>query len=145
MADQIRVQGLRDLLRELRQADQELPAEIRQANLDAASYVAPFAHRRVPQGPHQGGGRIVSAAASVRAGGTQRTAYVAMGGARSPHALPVNFGGTIARFHSDARTHIPRREALYAGIAEAAEHAEFLDQWWEAVERVTRQAFPRRF
>jgi hypothetical protein len=84
----IRVEGLRDLNRALRQfGDERLPKQVKAAARDAADIVAREASRRVP---HRSG-RL---AASIRAGGQARGAVVRAGGARVPYAGWIEFGGT---------------------------------------------------
>jgi hypothetical protein len=137
----IEVHGLRDFRRELRRMGQEFPRELRQANKGAADLVAPEARRRVPRGPHQGGGRVQPIIASVKAGGTQRAGYVAIGGARSPHAPVYEFGGTLRRHASASRTQVTARPFLYPAIA--ARTDEVVDFYGRALDRLSRRAFDR--
>lgn len=156
----IEVHGLRELRRELRQAGQQFPKEMRQANIDAAELVVPEAKRRAPKGPHEGKPAIQPVVASIKAGGTQRAGYVAIGGARSPHAPVYEFGGTIPRRGQDASTRatiqarhgsyekaglavtrVRARPYLYPAIAAVSD--EIVEAYGEALDRLSRRAFPR--
>ena len=137
----IEVHGLREFRRELRQAGQQFPRELRQANRDAAEVVVPEVRRRAPKGPHQGGGNVQPIAASVRAGGTQRAGYVAVGGARSPHAPVYEFkGATLPRHASEARTQVTAQPYIYPAIEAKAD--EVVEVYGQALDRLTKRAFP---
>ena len=139
-AKAIEVHGLREFRRALREAGQQFPKELRQANKEAAELVAPEVRRRAPKGPHEGGGRVQPIVASVRAGGTQRAGYVAVGGARSPHAPVYEFGGTLRRHASTVRTQVMARPYVYPSVEAKAD--EVVDFYGEALDRVARRAFP---
>lgn len=162
MAKAIEVHGLREFRRELKRLGEEFPKELRQANKDAAELVADEARRRAPRGPHEGKPKIQPAVASVKAGGTQRAGYVAIGGARSPHAPVLEFGGSIPRRGRDpslaakaiashrsfasvgitSLTHVRKQPYLYPAIAATAD--EVVEFYGEALDRLTRRAFDRR-
>jgi hypothetical protein len=93
----IKVSGLSTFARECRRIGKEAQAELRKTNLRAAELVVPEAIRRAPKGKHEGGGTVIPVSASIRAVGGQRFAAVRAGSARSPHAAPIEFGGTLAR------------------------------------------------
>lgn len=118
MAGEYRVEvaGLRQLRATLTAADPALVTQVAQANNRAAEVVAAEARRRAPAGPHQGGGTVTPIRASVKALRAARAAAVAMGGARSPHAAPTEFGGTLRRFNSTSRTRVTHRAFLYPAI-----------------------------
>lgn len=84
----IRVEGLRDVQRELRALDGKLPRELTRLNKNAAEIVASRARAR---GTGYGGIRA-AAARTIRAQGQQRYAIVALGNARTPYAAGANFG-----------------------------------------------------
>jgi hypothetical protein len=140
MPSSIQVNGLRELRRELRRIDRDLPRQLAEVNQQGAEIVAAEMRRRAQKGPHQGGGRVVAISASVKAGRQQARGVVAVGGARSPHALPRNFGGSIPRFHSQARTTIPAREFIFSSVA--AKRGEVVDRYGEALDGLLRRAFP---
>lgn len=137
----VQVDGLRELRRELKRAGERFPRELREANRDAAELVARSARRRAPRGPHEGGGRIQPVVSSIRALASQRAGQVAIGGARAPHGPPLEFGGTLRRFHSQARTRVTAQPFLYPAIA--AEQDEVVEFYGDAIDRLTRRAFPR--
>jgi len=156
----IEVQGLAEFRRALRAAGGQFPKEMRQANIDAAELVVPEARRRAPKGPHEGKPAVQPVADSIKAGGTQRAGYVAIGGARSPHAPVYEFGGTIPRRGQDrstvakiqarhgsfekaglAVTRVQARPYLYPAIA--AKTDEIIEAYGEAIDRLTHQAFNR--
>jgi hypothetical protein len=140
MAEGVRVQGLAELRRELRRISTELAGELRRFNLRAAQLVRDEYRHRAPHGPHQGGGNVVPVAQSARATASQARAQVVIGGPRSPHAPPLEFGGTLRRHHSAARTTVHAQPALYPAIAATSD--ELVDVAAEEIDRLTRRAFP---
>lgn len=140
MAAGIHVEGLRELRRELKHAGDRFPKELREANKQAAEVVAPEMRRRAPRGPHEGGGRVRPIVASVRALATQQRAQVAVGGVTTPHAAAWNYGGTLRRFHSTSRTRVPARP--YVEPAVKAKTDEVVELYGDALDRITRRAFP---
>ena len=83
----VKVEGLRDLQKQLRQAqDKDMQAALRKANKGAAEIVADEARNKVPVRS----GRLK---ASIGARGSQRSATVKAGtAARVPYAGPIHFG-----------------------------------------------------
>lgn len=166
----IEVLGLRELRAELRRLGGDWPKELQRAHQNAAEIVEREAERRAPRGPHEGGGAVRPIVSSIRSGGTQRMGYVAIGGAASPHGPPTEFGGTIPRrgFKGVSRTE-KRKGKIIAGKVHAAERfktrvavsvtrvrrqaflypaidakrAEVLEAFGEAIDRLTRRAFPK--
>jgi len=82
----IRVEGIRELQRELRKLeDKDLKNALKDANRQAAQVVSDEAQNTVP--------RLTGhLARSIRAGGGNREAVVRAGGARVPYAGPIHFG-----------------------------------------------------
>jgi hypothetical protein len=97
---------------------------------------------------------------SIRPGGTQRAGYVAIGGARSPHAPVYEFGGTIPRRGQGASTvakiqarhgsfekaglaitRVRARPYLYPAIA--AKTDEVVEFYGRVLDRISRRAFNR--
>lgn len=100
MISRIEVTGLRELRRDLKQAEGRSPKEVQQANKDAAGIVAAEARRRAPRGPHEGRGKpnpIVPIWLSIKSQATTGKGLVVFGGAKSPHAPVYEFGGSIPR------------------------------------------------
>lgn len=99
--DSIRVVGLDALRRDLKKVDAELPGELAKLNKDAADIVVVEAQHRAPRGVHQGGGKWAPIAPSIAARQQARRAAISIGGAKSPHAVVTEFGGTIPRKGAD--------------------------------------------
>jgi hypothetical protein len=158
----IEVQGLRDLRRDLQQAENRTPNELQQANLRAAGIIAREAQRRAPAGPHQGRGKprvVTPIRSSIKAQATAGKAYVTFGGARSPHAPVYEFGGSIPRRGARAThgalikkaqaghrsfgsfgistTRIEKRAYVYPALE--AEEGRMLQQYELALRSITRK------
>lgn len=102
--DAIRVEGLREIARALRNLDRALPRELRKTNLDAARHVAGAAKVAATSL----GGVAAEAAPSIRALATATSASVRLGDARHPYALGAEFGA----HHDRAR---PTRRGVVRG------------------------------
>lgn len=135
----IEVHGLSELRRALAQCEGRSPKEVAQANFEAADIVAREARSRAPSGPHEGSGTVTPIRASIKAMRRARAGVVAMGGARTPHAEPTEFGGTLARHASASRTRVRQRAFLYPAIE--AKRGEVMDFYGNAVDRIMRPAF----
>lgn len=142
-ARQVRVDGLRDLQKALRQADKDFPKELRKANLGAAEVVAQETRQSFLSRP----GVAPKVALTVRAVAQQRNASVKIGGelkGRSPKAIGAqtamgsNFG-TIGRFPQFPPVKKPDY-SLYTSIY--AKRAEVLDTYDDALGKLTKKAFP---
>lgn len=83
--ESIKVEGVRDLLRTLKQVRPELNIEIKEANKELAEDLVPVARAKARRLT----GKL---AGSVRAGASQRSGFVRAGGARVPYAGPQHFG-----------------------------------------------------
>jgi hypothetical protein len=161
---EIKIDGLKEFRKALKQAGDEFPKELRAANLEAAQVVATEAKRRAPKGPHEGtprGARFLAAAESVRALATQRRGQVAIGGARAPHAQVLEFGGQIPRRGSNksliakaraghrsfaetgvtSLTRVRKQAFLYPALDAKAD--EVVEVYAAALDRLTKRAFPR--
>jgi len=121
MADPIRIKGLREFQRNLRNMDRDLPKLLRLALNDAADVVVDAAVPRVPR-------RTGRAAASLKAKSTQRTSRVAGGSGRAPYYPWLDFGGRVGRKHSVVRPFFKRGRYLYRAY----------DDTHDEVERVLR-------
>ena len=82
---QIEVEGLKQLVKNLKAADAELVKELKAANKEAAEVVAVAARYLVPV-------KTGALKKSVRASGTQKAGSVRVGSARLPYAGPIHFG-----------------------------------------------------
>jgi hypothetical protein len=99
--ERIKIEGLRDLVKDLRKLDENLPKEIRRINFEAAQEVAGAARSLVP---HRSG-RLEG---SIRPLATQRGGQVAAGTAAVPYAGPIHFGWL--------RRHITPQPFLYSAL-----------------------------
>jgi len=111
----IEVVGLRDLRRELRRVSTEFPKELAIANQKAAEVVAKEARLRAPEGRHEGGGLVVPIKSSITVGRQQSRGVVSIGGARTPHGVVTEFGGTIPRMGSH-RGQVKEAQAKHRGF-----------------------------
>lgn len=82
---QIDVVGLKELVKDLKDAEPELLEEIKAANKEAADAVADGARFTVPRKT----GKLRD---SIRASGTARAGIVRAGKAKVPYAGPIHFG-----------------------------------------------------
>lgn len=89
----IRIAGLRDMQKALKDLDGESQKELRLALNEAANVVVNVARRRVP---------VVTGAAraSIRASSGQRSASVSAGGRKAPYFPWLDYGGTVGRGRS---------------------------------------------
>lgn len=86
----VRVEGLRDLQRRLRQIDRGLVDGFK----DVHRIIALTVLSRAQPGAPQRSGRLLR---SGRASGTQRTSTVRYGGARVPYAGPIHYGWPVRK------------------------------------------------
>jgi hypothetical protein len=92
----IKVVGLNEFRKGLRQLDRTLPKGVRLALNDAANVLVDATRPGIPH-------RTGSAAASLRAQSTQTTARVAVGGPKAPYYPWLDFGGRVGRERSVVR------------------------------------------
>lgn len=144
----LQVSGLKELRRELRKIDAELPKEIKRINkFVAEQIVLPGARRRgaMPRRNVAGGqARIgAKAAASIRALAQQGKAGVAMGGARFPWIPGSEWGSTgrnrRARMFPQ-RSGVSKGFILYPAVRE--KEADIREAYAEMLDDLLRQAFP---
>lgn len=137
----VRVEGLRELRRDLRRAGAEFPRELSRTNKRVVErIVVPEAQRRGRQtrtnlagNPTRLGSRGV---ASIRALASATRAEVAMGGARIPYASGHEFGsGRYRQFPPK------RREGYILLPAVEATHDEILDAYRAMLDELARRAF----
>lgn len=136
----VRVEGLADFQKELKRLDQKLPRELQKANKRAAELVADAARTRAT-----GLGSVAAKAApSIKAAAEQRRSKVSIGGARYPFALGAEFGGqgrpTTMQFAPWSGSDTGAGYFLYPAIRETRD--EFMDAYDDAIEQLTREAFP---
>lgn len=110
MSDAIRIDGLKEFQRALRDMDKDLPKRIRVVLNEATGLVIDWASPRVPS-------RTGRARASIKARSSQREARVAIGGRRAPYMPWLDFGGQGKRpGRPSARPFIRKGRYLYAGL-----------------------------
>jgi hypothetical protein len=109
----VRVEGIRELQRSLRQANASFPAELRKANKSAAEVVVAFA---LPKAPVKTG-RLRK---SIKAQAQQRGASVKGGTeVRVPYFGFIDFGGRVGIHGSVQREFIPEGRILYPALRQA--------------------------
>lgn len=106
----IRVEGMRELQRALKELDGESQKEIRVALNRVADTVAQGAARRVPV-------RTGKARASLRAMSSQRETRVSAGGRKAPYYGWLEFGGRIGKDKSVVRPFVKGGRYLWPTIA----------------------------
>jgi hypothetical protein len=106
----IRIDGLKEFQKALRDMDRALPKQLRVILNEATSVVIDWARPRVPK-------RTGRAAASIKARSSQREARVAIGGRKAPYMPWLDFGGEGKRpGRPSARPFIKKGRYLYAGL-----------------------------
>jgi hypothetical protein len=105
--DPIKVRGLVEFQRALKDLDGESQKQLRVVFNDAADLVASGARRLVPS-------RSGRARGSVRVLSTQRAARVAGGSARAPYYPFLDFGGSVGRKGSVRRPFLKDGRYIYA-------------------------------
>lgn len=110
MSDPIKIDGLKEFQRALRDMDRDLPKQLRVILNDAVGLVIDWARPRVPS-------RTGRARASIKARSSQREARAAIGGRKAPYMPWLDFGGEGKRpGRPSARPFIKRGRYLYAGL-----------------------------
>lgn len=137
MADQFRIEAdptFKEFRRQLREVNNDLGKELQKANKRIATEVGKRARskyeRRYPGGRGRG-------ARSIRGLATQTRAQVALGGKKTPYVVGQNFGSK--RFPQFP----PKRDPdhfLYETVGSMNDEIE--DMYTDAVDDLTRQAFP---
>lgn len=95
-APAVRIEGLRDLQRELRAVDKALPRELRIVHKDVAEIIASAAQRRA----RALGGIHAKAASGIKAGAEQRSGFIRL---RPTATLPFLLGAEFGAKHNEAR------------------------------------------
>lgn len=110
MAEKIKVSGLREFQRALKQMDADLPKQLRTALNEASGIVIDYASGHMPS-------RSGRAKASLKARSTQREARVGLGGRKAPYAPWLDFGGEGRRKgRPSARPFIKSGRYVYKGL-----------------------------
>lgn len=133
MTQPIRIEGLAQLNRALKQVDGDLPKALRLALNQATDLVVGYARPRVPR-------RSGRAAASIKAASTRTKARVSGGGARAPYYPWLDFGGRVGRSKSVRRPFLREGRYIYKGYFQARDSDEFSNALDRALTRVIREA-----
>jgi hypothetical protein len=107
VADAIRINGLNEYVRSLKQIDKDLPKVLRVAFNGAGETIVSEARRHIPT-------KSGKAKASVRAASTQRAFRITGGSKRVPYYPWLDFGGKVGRGRSVARPFLREGRYIYA-------------------------------
>ena len=132
LVEPIRIEGLRDLQKAMRQASEGSQKQLRVVFNEAAETVAGGARSRVPRGPSG------AARASLKPMSGQREAKVVAGGKKAPYYPWLDFGGRVGRNRSVERRFIDGGRYLYPSWS--ANRKSILVALAESVARVARDA-----
>lgn len=103
----VKVTGLRELQAGLKQMDGESQKQLRVVLNEVADGIVKGAQPLVPR-------RSGAAAASIRAGSSQRLAQVKAGNASAPYYAWLDFGGRVGRNHSVSRPFLAKGRYIWA-------------------------------
>lgn len=136
MTETVRITGLREFRRNVRQLDRNLAKGLRKAGNRAAKIVVDTARPRVPVGPGRGG----HAASSIKAASTQSATRVSEGGARFPYMPWLDFGGQINKHtaHPTTRPYLTAGRYIWASFADERIAVEF--ELRSALAEIAREA-----
>ena len=133
MTESIRVAGLRDFNKALKQVDADLPKETRLVLNDAADLVASGARSKVEK-------KTGKAARTVKAASTRTKARVKGGSKRIPYYPWLDFGGRVGRNRSIKRTYKKDGRYIYPTYRRARDSGEFVDMMAEGLTSLARKA-----
>ena len=88
MPDRVQIDGIRDLQKQLRAMDADMPKQLRIALNSAGQIVLDYAQPKVPT-------RSGAARGSMKLRSSQREARIAAGGRRAPYYPWLDFGGQV--------------------------------------------------
>lgn len=120
MRGKIRITGLNEFRRALRQIDRDAPKGLRKAGNKAADIVVAEAKPRVPLGPGKGG----HAKSSIRAASTASAARVRGGGRRFPYYGWLDFGGPRNKPRPPERPYFKSGRYIWAAFAAERDRVE---------------------
>jgi hypothetical protein len=130
-AEAVRVEGLKEFVRGLKQIDRGLAKAVRLAFNDAADVIVSDARGRVPS-------RSGRAKGSVKAKSTQTKARISGGGNRAPYYPWLDFGGRVGRRNSVKRPFLKDGRYIYAAYNQ--HKGEFVETMAKNLADVARQA-----
>lgn len=82
----VKVTGLRELVKALKDVDKDIVRELAEINRAAAEKIVPLARSLAPRG------KTGLLAASIRAGSTRRSGTIKAGSRSVPYAAPIHWG-----------------------------------------------------
>lgn len=110
MSDAIKIDGLRQFQKALKDVDKGFPKQLRLILNEAVNEVIDYARPEIPV-------KTGRARASLKARSNQRSARVAVGGTKAPYYPWLDFGGEGRRRHKPpARPFIKKGRYLYPGL-----------------------------
>lgn len=127
----IRIEGLRDLSRQLRQIGPEAAKALRLAANEAADIVVQAARQDVPR-------RSGKAAGSIRTASTQTKVRVKSGGRRAPYMPWLDYGGKVGKDDTASRRFIA--DGRYVYPAYRANKERFVDILEKSIAKVAADA-----
>jgi hypothetical protein len=127
----MKVDGIRDLQKALREVDRDLPKQLAAGLAEASEIVAGVARAKVPT-------RSGRAATSIKVKKQQRGAALAVGGSKAPYYGWLDFGGKVGRNKANRRPFIPGGRYVYPSLRE--KDAEVKAKVDEVLERLARLA-----
>lgn len=133
MAETLRVEGLKEFQRALKQMSKEHPKALRRAQNVAADLVVRNALPKVPV-------RSGAARRSLKAASTQTATRVRGGGARAAYYPWLDFGGRVGRARSVSRPFRKEGRYLYKTYYALRDSGEFQDLLSEELVKVGRAA-----
>lgn len=117
LVDPIPVEGLRDLARQLRAVDVNLPKALRLAANEAAEIVVVEARTGVPR-------KSGKAAKSIKARSTRTAARIVSGGNRAPYMPWLDYGGKVGKNNTAVRPFEPDGRYVYPAFRSKREQVE---------------------
>lgn len=117
MSSPVRVVGLSDFRKGLRNLDRSLPKGVRLALNDAAETLIDATRPKIPR-------RTGKAAASLRPQSTQTTARIAVGGRKAPYFPWLDFGGRTGRRKATVRPFYKAGRYVYPTLADERDRIE---------------------
>lgn len=111
MAEAIRIDGLREFVRNLKKLDSDLPKSLRKGLNTAADIVVDYAKPKVPT-------LTGRAARSIKTASTASEVRVKAGGKQAPYYPWLDFGGRIRPYPRQVKRRPFRKDGrfLYAGL-----------------------------
>jgi len=133
MTEAIKIDGLRDFQRMIKDMDRDLPKALRVALNSAVDLVTDEARSKVPvrRGKAQG---------SIKSKSTQTSARVGAGGNQAPYYPWLDFGGRVGRKHSVERQFRKRGRYLYLAYFEQRDSGAFQEALSAAIDEIAAQA-----